>query len=272
MSIASKIEWTDSSWNPITGCSPISEGCDNCYAKRMALRLAGRCGYPKDYPFAVTFHERHMEDPLHWKKPRKIFVCSMGDLFHPEVPCDWIWWIFGTMLECPQHTFMVLTKRPGRAEKILREMCLASGRRLPENCWLGVTAENQRNADERIPTLLDIPAAVRFVSVEPMLGPVDLSDYLSIPCRSCNHSGNIIIAMNDNGRCCVCDGKRFVRPLHWVICGGETGPRKRTCEPGWVNDLSQQCKRVNVPYFGKKFGFECDPKAAWMRREFPRSL
>lgn len=186
-----KIEWTEYSWNPVTGCTPASEGCQNCYAKRMATRLKGRYGYPEDEPFKVTLHPEKLKEPLKWKKPRRVFVCSMGDLFHEQVPDEYIAKVWEVMSNASQHTFLVLTKRPQRMKDFLArlgwyihdrdgypmEAVLDEGGKYTlKNVWLGVTAENQQRADERIPILLQIPAAVRFVSIEPMLGPVVIID------------------------------------------------------------------------------------------------
>lgn len=192
-----KIEWADVVWNPITGCTPISEGCQNCYARRIAYRLKGRFGYPENDPFRVTFHGERLEEPLKWKKSRRIFVCSMGDLFHENIPFEWINDIFGIIMMVPQHVFMLLTKRPERALEYHQyseyEFTDGSGKletsnwEWPVNIWLGVTAENQKRADERIPVLLQIPASERFVSIEPMLGPIDLLNYLGLPiCNTCS--------------------------------------------------------------------------------------
>lgn len=269
----SKIEWTEATWNPVTGCTPISEGCEHCYAKRMAIRLRGRCGYPEKEPFQVTVHDERLEQPLKWGAHRKVFVCSMGDLFHEDVSDENLDDVFDVMALASHHIFQVLTKRPHRMreymsrladrigygdlywecdrdvsgdtdpdfsdaqmnrwiKKITRlESGMANvsnlkrdGKPLP-NLWLGVTAENQRRADERIPVLLDTPAARRFVSVEPMLGPVDLSQWLG-------RSGG----------------------LDWVICGGETGPGARPVHPDWVRSLRDQCQIAGVPFFFKSWG------------------
>ena len=223
--MTTKIEWAQETWNPITGCSKISEGCQNCYAERMAKRLAGRSGYPKADPFKVTFHPERLTQPHKWKKPRMIFVCSMGDLFHEGVDPGWLTDVFGVMHRNPQHTFILLTKRPENvpAHKTWHR----------KNIWLGVTAENQQRADERIPTLLKIPAAVRFVSVEPMLGAVDL-----------------------NERELLIDKRRFKYTignyLDWVICGGETGPGARSMQIEWVQNLKDQCVVAGVPFFLKQ--------------------
>ncbi len=170
-----KIEWAEKTWNPVTGCSKISPGCQNCYAERMSKRLRGRCGYDADEPFRVTLHPKRLEEPLRWRKPSMIFVCSMGDLFHPGVPMNYVVEVVRKMQDASHHTFLVLTKRPGRMKKVF-DACNHS--EIIPNIWLGVTAENQEMADERIPILLQIPAAVRFVSVEPMLGPVEITKYL----------------------------------------------------------------------------------------------
>ena len=235
----SKIEWLDggASWNPITGCTPISEGCANCYAKTMAeTRLRGMFGYDKEDPFKITFHEDKLEQPLKWKKPRKIFVCSMGDLFHEDVKDSILEEIFAVIDEAKWHTFLILTKRPERMRVVLERFS-------PKNVWAGVTAENQRTADERIPTLLNTPAAKRFVSVEPMLSAVNLrpNDDFS-----------------DRGH-----GPSYLRPsrnaahwpgLDWVICGAETGPNARPMNIEWARNLRNQCAEAGVPFFFKKAG------------------
>lgn len=247
----------DHTWNPVTGCSKISPGCAHCYAERMSKRLAGRCGYPADEPFAVTMHPERLEEPLHWKKPRMIFVCSMGDLFHKDVPDEWICQVFNAMRACEAlelgHTFQILTKRPERMRDIcqrlrwdgrgLGRLWIAHsaddpGYRLMggkgctglQRVWLGVTAEDQQRADERIPLLLQTPAAVRFVSVEPMLGPVRFQERTA--------------------------------KIDWVICGGETGPGARPMHPEWVRCLRDQCQDAGVPFFFKQWG-EWFPRDQW---------
>ena len=183
MADKSKIEWCDATWNPVTGCSPISAGCEHCYAARMVKRFPHlhSCASPDDRPAfnRIVNHIGRLDIPLHWKKPRKIFVCSMGDLFHKGSDLNWILAIYNIMRNCPQHIFMVLTKRPESA----REFYFWNGKddtfnlSLP-NLWLGVTCENQEMADKRIPILLQIPAAKRFVSYEPGLGPIDISELI----------------------------------------------------------------------------------------------
>ena len=178
-----KIEWANETWNPVTGCTPISAGCKNCYAARMAKRLAGRYGYPKDDPFSVTMHPDRLHIPGDWKKPRRIFVCSMGDIFHERVEWNWLFSIFQIAASLKRHTFLFLTKRPHNAYKFLAGdggfhlQRQGLGNWPFENIWIGVTAENQKAAAERIPVFLQTPAAVRFVSVEPMLSPVDISHW-----------------------------------------------------------------------------------------------
>jgi protein gp37 len=258
-----KIEWCDEVWNPVTGCDPISEGCQNCYAKRMANRLQGRFGYPAGDPFRVIWHPDKLKKPTHWRKPRRIFVISMGDLFHKDVPDEYIWKVFEEAT-CGnrRHTYMFLTKRPER----MRDWFLANQHRFwnfkqgpyvtapwPDPCiWLGVTVENQARADERIPVLMSIPAAVHFVSVEPMLGKVDLVRWMNITYGWDWHS--LIKGEAEHG------GKR-PKIIDWVIAGPETGPKVRPCKAEWIENLGRQCKSAGVPFFDKR-----DP---YIRREWP---
>lgn len=252
--MATKIEWADEKWNPITGCTPISEGCEHCYAKRMAKRLAGRYGYPKDNPFRPgTVHRDKLDEPNKWKKPRKIFVCSMGDLFNAEVPYYLIDDIFETIRKLERHIFIVLTKR---AERMFSWAYSTNARyddllSRCKNLWLGVTAENQRAADERIPFLLQVPAAIKFVSVEPMLEPIDLdkqSDFSPMDCCA-----------------------EWLEYLDWIICGAETGPGARKIDKHWVYSLYQQARRFGVPFFFKKWGphYNSDMISMTGVREFP---
>jgi len=235
-----KIEWADKVWNPVTGCTPISEGCQNCYAERMSKRLAGRCGYSKEDPFQVKLHPDRLEEPFRWKKPSRIFVCSMGDLFHDDVPRDYLRMVWSVMLEAERHTFMILTKRAYPMSYLVggcEEMSAAS------NIWLGVSVENQRTADLRIPFLLKTKAAaVRFVSVEPMLGPVDIEKYLP-PTGSAPIYPWHKLESDKGGPW-----------LDWVICGGETGPGARPMHPDWVRSLREQCQEAGVPFFFKSWG------------------
>ncbi len=240
----SKIEWTDKTWNPVTGCTPISEGCQNCYAARMAKRLAGRFGYTKDDPFKPgVVHHNQMDKPYHWKKPQKIFVCSMGDLFHPMNEIKDINSVFIRMCMADWHTYMVLTKRPHEFKKFLS---IGTGwRGMLENVWFGVTAENQKRADERIPILLEITAAVRFVSVEPILETVDV----------------------------VWRGG-----IDWVIVGPETGPGRRECKIDWIERIAEDCMIQDIPLFIKaiplngKISKNMDEWPEHLRlREFPKT-
>jgi protein gp37 len=227
-----KIEWCDATWNPITGCTPVSAGCEHCYAKRLAERFphVHSCARPEDRPIfqQIVFHHDRIDAPLHWRKPKKIFVCSMGDLFHERVLQNCQHEIYDVIQQCPQHIFMILTKRPENISTFYNHMeydcCLNPV--LP-NLWLGVTAENQEMADRRIPILLQIPAAKKFVSVEPMLGPVDLKPHL----------------WGKNGH--------YSEWIDWIICGPETGSGKRFCDFTWAIELATQCKIVGIPFFDK---------------------
>lgn len=250
-----RIEYVTDVWNPITGCTPVSGGCDHCYARRMANRLKGRFGYHADEPFKVTMHPDRLDQPLRWRNPRRIFVCSMGDLFHEDVPEIEILKIFAVMADTPQHTYLVLTKRPTRMKNILTNPTVANDVWLMTsvglddsrplyplpNVWLGVTAENQARADERIPILLEIPAAVRFVSIEPMLGDINLI-------RACD------VAIQINGDIEVPAVVGIEKWIHWCIVGGETGPRARPVHPDWVRSLRDQCQATGVSFFFKSWG------------------
>ena len=231
MGVNTKIEWTDSTWSPVTGCSHAgSPGCDHCYAKRMAQRLKGRYGYPKDDPFKVTFHPDKLDQPLRWRKPRRIFVVSMGDLFHKDVKGDWMWRILDAAWDSPsyhRHTYIFLTKRPERMademDNWMQQHTLSS---LPKRWWLGVTAESQQTADERIPILLQIPAAVKYVSIEPMLGEIDLKKYIE---------------------------KDLTNKIDWCIIGAENaGSKSREMKNEWVRKVVRQCKKINVSVFYKQ--------------------
>jgi protein gp37 len=232
MSTNTRIEWADATWSPITGCTPISEGCEHCYAARMAKRLAGRFGYPKDEPFKPTFHLEKLDEPQKWKKPKRIFVCSMGDLFHETIESKYVHFILHACELNPQHIYIFPTKRP---KKMLEIMSHWNPERRFPNWWLGVTAENQRTADERIPVLLQIPAAVRFVSVEPMLEPISFKQWL------------LDVEQYDSRT-------PWKPEIDWVICGGETGPGARPMHPDWVRSLRDQCQVSNVPFFFKGWG------------------
>ena len=249
----SKIEWLKnktggqgSTWNPITGCTPASEGCQNCYGLRMAQRLKGRYGYPADDPFKITIHKDKYDIPFKLKRPQRIFVCSMGDLFHDDVPFQEILTIFDIMYQCPQHTFMVLTKRPARMLEfcskyglmpVIKNLGLTgSGETWPGNVWCGVSAENQERLNERIPILLKIPAAIKFLSIEPLLGPIDLST------RWCNLDSS-------DHECQI-----LLDHLNWIIVGGESGPNARIMHPEWVKKIRDDCINKKIPFFFKSWG------------------
>lgn len=255
-----EIEWVinpdgtkGTTWNPVTGCSPVSAGCDNCYARRMANRLRGRYGYPKDEPFRVKCQWktaprslRHPDGmhtltyPRRFKRPKRIFVSSMGDLFHEEVTWEMFMPVWRMIESLPRHTFVILTKRPKLMSYRLFNWCFGTGPvgYLP-NVWLGVSVEDQKTADERIPILLRVPAAVRVVSIEPMLGAIDLH-YTYTPKWT-----------DVNGKC---KSRVLFPPIHWVICGGETGPGARPMLGEWAVPIKEQCVLAGVPFFFKGWG------------------
>lgn len=236
-----KIEWCDETWNPITGCTKLSEGCENCYAEKMAKRLKGRYGYDIEKPFEVTFHPDKLKEPFRWATPRRIFVCSMGDIFHGEVRVEWIDEVLKVISQCSHHTFMVLTKRPGNIyDKLYGEIPFRffGHNGSMSNLWIGVTGENQNRVDERMKDFDKMGDFPRFISIEPMIGSVDLRNYLEV----------------DR----VPGGGWFRsdwRPvLDWVIVGGETGPRARPMNPEWVRLVRDQCVAAGVPFFFKGWG------------------
>ena len=227
------IDYLDYSWNPTHGCSPISDGCRSCWANIMAKRLAGMGarGYSKEDPFKPTFCPWELDKPLRIKKPATIGVSFMGDLFHEDILDHQINSIFLKMINIDWHTYLVLTKRP---ERMADFVSIGTGWRgkMP-NVWLGVSCENQARADERIPILLQIPAAKRFVSLEPLLGPVDLPG---------KHGSGYLEHYKDN------------ETLDWVIVGGESGPGARPMHPDWVRSIRDQCQEAGVPFFFKQWG------------------
>lgn len=259
------IEWADYTWSPVTGCSPASAGCDNCYAARIAKRFEGTKAFPDG--FNVTLHPERLNDPRKLKQAgQMIFVCSMADLFHPDVPDSFIESVFAVMRNTPQHTFFVLTKRPERmfskdwavcSDQFAVDSKMISQWYAP-NIWLGVSAENQEAADKRIPVLMDLPVAHRFVSVEPMLGPVDLC---VIPANCHGFNGDDVAedyfsaltgwTYDPQDRMM---GRKLFNHLEWVICGGETGSGARKCQAEWVERLFDQCHTFYVPFFFKKWG------------------
>lgn len=240
-----KIEWSEETWNPTTGCDRVSPGCAHCYALTLAGRLKamGQERYQRDGGrasgpgFGLALHPDALQAPLHWKRPRRVFVDSMSDLFHEEVPDDFIYRVFTTMDYAPQHTFQILTKRPERMRDWVSGI---QGKGWPlSNVWLGVTVENQHWADVRIPILLDTPAAVRFVSAEPLLGPVVFSDR-AIGLDWFQPSANTEAA--------------GIRYLDWVIVGGESGPKHRPFDPDWARSIVAQCRDAGVAAFVKQLG------------------
>lgn len=211
------IEWTDKSWNPVTGCEKVSAGCANCYAEAFANRKMGP--WTNRAFTDVRVHPERLNQPMGWKEPARIFVNSMSDLFHEAVPDAVLKHTLGTMTDCPQHIFQILTKRPKRMRDFYQRYDP-----MP-NMWLGVSVENQKAADERIPILLQTPAAVRWLSVEPMLEKINLSH-----------------------------ATPNVSDLDWVVCGGESGPNARMFNIGWARDLKVQCGKAGIPFFMKQLG------------------
>ncbi len=231
MADRTKIAWTDATWSPVSGCTKVSAGCANCYISRTppfrkAHRRFERVG--NSMTTGVQLHPDRLDQPLHWRKPRRIFVCSMSDLFHEEVPDQFIAQVFWTMVLAQRHTFQILTKRPDRLIELLRtwerrQICAdfndAVGWPVP-NVWLGVSVENQYWADRRTPLLLQTPAAVRFLSLEPLLKPVKLWD--------------------------------FIQHVDWVIVGGESGPKHRPMDLDWVREIRAECRAAGTAFFYKQ--------------------
>jgi len=326
MADGTNIEWTDATWNVVNGCSVTSPGCKHCYAMKQAHRVEARRGLTEKtaggmvWTGEVRFNEKVLEQPLRWRKPRRIFVCAHGDLFHESVPDEWIDRVFAVMALCAQHQFQVLTKRSARMREYLAQLddfalqetpeysaaeyrvqcdddpngsaawhaqtarlesaietvseTLGEGKPLP-NVWLGVSVEDQQRADERIPDLLATPAAVRFLSCEPLLGPVDLrwiaepdedKDGVIDALLGCNwiedERGAVITAARPGhvGRSIgrrVCSSSKEIcenRKLDWVIVGGESGPKARPMHPDWARSLRDQCEAASVPFLFKQWG------------------
>lgn len=264
------IEWTDATWNPIRGCSRVSEGCRNCYAERVAGRFYGP-GEPYEglvrlHPYGearegdsaiklktearwtgqIQFVEKHLEDPTRWRRPRKIFVNSMSDLFHENVKDEWLWEIFDVMEASKRHVFQILTKRPERMSDWIRANYGVTFHRRFTHVWLGVSVEDQKTATQRVPILQQTPAAIRWVSYEPALGPVD---FTQIDGR--NYLLEFVTG-NDF---------KIPRSIDWVVCGGESGPGARPMHPDWARGVRDQCARSRVPFFFKQWG-EWIPGAA----------
>jgi protein gp37 len=284
------IEWTDATWNPTRGCDKISPGCKHCYAETFAERWRGIPGHPYEQGFDLRLAPSKLDDPLGWRKPRRIFVNSMSDLFHNDVPNEYIAAVFGVMAACPQHTFQVLTKRAERmrawfewvnrndmpAGELHDGLCRALagsgdwdlGDRICErlldeanawplrNVWLGVSVEDQEYADRRIPHLLSTAAAVRFVSAEPLLGSLDLSPYLTRPHQACN-------GCTPDGA--LCGGHPFGNAIDWLIVGGESGTGARPFDLEWARVLLGQCVITGVPCFFKQAGAAPEDGAGRLR-------
>lgn len=234
MSALTKIQWTDRTWNPVRGCSIVSPGCVNCYAMKQAHRFSGEGrayeGLTKQtkagpqWTGQIRTVESALGEPLSWRKPARVFVNSMSDLFHDDVPWPFIERVFDAMRESPRHTFQILTKRAENMRQFAEYWSFHHSRPLP-NVWLGVSAEDQQRADERIPLLLQTPAAVRFVSAEPLLGGIDIAKH-----------------------------RPGALGLHWLIAGGESGHSARQSQMWWYRNLRGQCRDAGVAFFLKQLG------------------
>lgn len=214
MATDSKIEWTEMTWNPVTGCTKVSAGCKHCYAERMAKRLQAMGVARYQNAFRLTLHDDLVGLPLKWKQPRLIFVNSMSDLFHEDVPLDFIQRVFTTMVKCEHHRFQVLTKRSQRLSQVAADLPWGP------NIWMGVSVEDSR-VTSRITDLTTVPAAVHFLSCEPLIGPLE--------------------GLSLGG-------------IQWVIVGGESGPCARPMKPEWVESIYRQCRASKVPFFFKQWG------------------
>ncbi len=210
----SAIEWTEATWNPVTGCDRISPGCAHCYARTFAERWRGVADHPYEQGFDLRLWPQRLDQPLRWTRPRQIFVNSMSDLFHEDVPDEFVAEVFATMVEADWHVFQILTKRPERLVELANELPW------PPHVWMGVSIENRRFV-HRADLLRDIPAAIRFISAEPLLGPLEGLDLTDI---------------------------------HWLIAGGESGPGHRPIHEEWVLDLRDRCEDQDVAFFFKQWG------------------
>lgn len=218
MANATAIEWTDATWNPVTGCTKVSAGCDHCYAERFSERFRGAAGHPFATGFDLTLRPERLDLPLRWRTPRMIFVNSMSDLFHKEIPEEFIARAFDTMERAPWHTFQVLAKRSSLMRDFLRRRY--GDRRGPLHMWFGVSVEDGTK-HARVRHLRELPAGVRFLSIEPLIGPV---------------------------------GRLDLSAIDWVIVGGESGPGARPMHPDWVRAIRDQCERAGVAFFFKQWG------------------
>jgi len=324
MSSKTRIEWTAATWNVVTGCSKLSSGCRFCYAERDWVRLQHLPAYTGRSFTDVALHAERLQQPLRWRKPRRIFVNSMSDLFHEKVPDSFLDEVFAIMALCDVtergHDFQILTKRPARMRaymtdpgtlpRITRSIqhlwqregspgATAAPRWPLPNVWLGVSVENQTAADERIPDLLETPAHVRWISAEPLLGPVDLSRWIepTLHCSACgaHYPLEDAVPSADNGfgadQCARCGAVNCMSTswgdeaatsgppdeipldqwdhgyrLHWCVAGGESGPHARAMHPDWVRGLRDQCRRASVAFFFKQWGEYrpiCQGEADW---------
>jgi protein gp37 len=218
MASTTTIEWTDATWNPVTGCTKISKGCDNCYAERFSERFRGTPGHPFEAGFDLTLRPERVDQPLRWRQPRMIFVNSMSDLFHKKIPQQFITSVFNTMEQANWHTFQVLTKRSSLLRDFLRRR-YGEGRG-PNHIWLGVSVEDG-SKKSRVRHLQEAPAGVRFLSIEPLIGPI---------------------------------GKLDLTDIDWVIVGGESGPGARPMKAEWVREIRDQCEESGVSFFFKQWG------------------
>lgn len=290
--MATKISWTEETWNPSTGCDKTSPGCDSCYALSMARRLKAM-GLPKYQAdgdprtsgpgFGIAEHAEVVTLPLHWRKPRRVFVNSMSDLFHSGVSDGFIARVFAVMAACPHHTFQVLTKRHARMRSLLNDAGwfaeVAQQYRMLEtgiepeglpwpspNVWMGVSCEDQKWADIRIPALLDTPAAVRWISAEPILGPIDLTGRLG----DCACDGGYTYEMSCGAvhepGCGDSDG------LDWAVLGGESGPGARPMDLQWARSIIGQCRESGVPVFVKQLGSAAGMRDHHDMETFPADL
>lgn len=214
MADRSRIEWTEATWNPVTGCSKVSPGCAHCYAETFAERWRGVPGHPYEQGFDLRLWPERLDVPLRWKRPRVVFVNSMSDLFHEDIPNEYVAHVFDVMVRAEQHTFQVLTKRHERLAQLAPELPW------PRNVWMGVTIENRRFV-HRADALREVPAAVRFISAEPLLGPLE---------------------------------RLGLAGVDWLIAGGESGPRHRRIDPSWVIELRDRCQDEDVAFFFKQWG------------------
>lgn len=271
MSEHTAIGWTESTWNPVTGCSRVSPGCENCYAEGLSLRMgwSKKAWTAQNAKENVILHPDRINQPLSWTRPRRVFVNSMSDLFHELVPDTFLVECFAVMLQAHGrglgHVFQILTKRPERMRDF---MSRAFPNPLP-NVWLGVSVEDQRRADERIPLLLETPAVVRFISAEPLLGPVDLYDYLHPSCE-CELSDPMSAAYQHDEACPAGAGR-----LDWVIVGGESGPENRPMDLRWITKIALDCAGAGISLYVKQDSGSRPGKQGrlsdelWARKEYP---